>query len=346
MSKLIASGSECLASARRGVDWLLAHQQRDGSWKRLPEAPFDAYYRASWTLGVMGEAAAAERELDFVKSSFMTADGDFVPRENGWYHHVHYSYPNAILLLGAHRLGRYDVAMPALRYLLGQQDPTHGGFYMTRVEPGERGDCNTLTTAMAGIACLAAGRVEAAVKAGDWLQRLVELQPARSERFYTTTGPDGRLRTDYPQEATRWHMVDAEVETQCWYAVGLPFVFALLLHEATAEERYADIARWLLDFQLLCVNPWDGPSSGKGAWGCSILYRLTGEQRFRDIALHVAGNFASRQTPEGWFKGWLYVEPKPGSGEPVLTVRQFESTTEFSLWLALIGENLLARDAD
>ena len=45
------------------------------------------------------------------------------------------------------------------------------------------------------------------------------------------------------------------------------------------EERYAELAQWYLDFQLRCVNPWDKTGMGKGAWGCSILYRLTGEQR-------------------------------------------------------------------
>lgn len=235
---------------------------------------------------------------------------------------------------------------PGLRFLLGQQDPTYGGFYMTLAEPGQRANSNTISTAMAGVALLTTGQTDAARRAGDWLCRLVEMQPAPEERFYTTTKPNGSLRTDYAAEESRWHMVDTKVETQCWYAVGLPFAFAIQLHEATGEKRYADLARWLFQFQQRCVNPWDGPSSGKAAWACSMLYRLMGEPQYRAIALHVAGNFVSRQTSEGWFKGWLYVEPKPGEGQPVLTVRQFESTLEFSQWLGLIGENLLARDPD
>ena len=346
MTEAIKSGTQCIDSARKGVAWLLDHQRPDGSWKYLPNPPLDAYYRAGWTLGLMGEVAAAERALDYVKRNFLAPDGDFTGRENGWYKTVHYPYPNAILVYGAQRLGRYDLAIPGLRFLLSQQDPTYGGFYMARAEPGYRANSNTISTAMAGVACLATGQVEAARKAGDWLCRLVEMQPAPEERFYTTTKPDGSVRTDYSSEESRWHAVEVKVETQCWYAVGLPFAFAILLHQATSEKRYDDLAQWLLDFQLRCVNPWDGPSSGKAAWACSMLYRLTGERRYRDIALHVAGNFISRQTPEGWFKGWLYVPPKSGEGEHVLTVRQFESTLEFSQWLGLIGENLLARDPD
>lgn len=324
--------------------WLLEHQLPDGSWKYLPTQPFDAFYRASWTLGLMGEPAAAERALNYAKNSYLTADGDFEGRENGWYKTVHYPYPNAILVCGAQRLGRYDLAIPGLRFLLSQQDPTYGGFYMTRAEPGQRANSNTISTAMAGITCLGSGRLEEARKAGDWLYRLLEMQPVE-DRFYTTTKTDGSLRTDFPQDESRWHLVDTKVEgIQCWYAVGLPMAFAVQLHEATGEKRYNDLVQRLLDFQLRCVSPWDGPSSGKGAWACGMLYRLTGEERYRDIALRVAGNFMSRQMPGGWFKGWAYVEPKPGDGQPMLTVRQFESTLEFSQWLGLIGENLLARD--
>lgn len=346
MAVSVESGSQCIATARRGVAWLLNHQNLDGSWKSLPEQPLDAFYRASWTLGLMGEAAAAERSLNYVKRQFMNDDGDFLQRENDWYKRVHYLYPNAILVLGAHRLDRYDLAAPGLRFMLNGQDPDHGGFYMHLPAPGEKAPSNTKSTAMCGITCLAMGQWEAAARAGNWLIRLVEMQPAPLERFYTTALPEGSLKTSFAEAESRWHLVDAKEPSQCWYALGLPFAFALLLHEATGEKRYEDLARWFFEFQLRCVNPWDGPSSGKGAWACSMLYRLTGEALYRDIALRVANNFVARQEPEGWFKGWLYVEPPLGSKQSVLTVRQFESTVEFSQWLGLIGKNLLARDPD
>ncbi|MHB1134008.1 MAG: hypothetical protein ACYC4L_16700 [Chloroflexota bacterium] len=346
MEVRIESGTQCIESARRGVAWLLNQQNSDGSWKHLPEPPVDAYYRASWTLGLMGEAAAAERSLNFLKQRFLTPEGDLTLRENAWYHYVHYPYQNGIVVAGAHRLGRFDVAVPALRFMLGLQDPQHGGFYMVLPGQGEKAPSNTKSTAMCGIACLMAGQMEAALRAGDWLNGLVEMQPAPAERFYTTTKPDGSLRTDYGEAEARWHMVEIKEPSQCWYAIGLPFAFAVMLYEATGEKRYADLAQWFHELHLRCVNPWDGSSSGKGAWACSMLYRLTGEQRYREAALHVAGNFVVRQTPEGWFKGWAYVPPAPGADPTLLTVRQFESTLEFGQWLGLIGENLLARDSE
>ncbi len=345
MAEPVGSGTQCLERAKLGLEWLLEQQSLDGSWKPLKEQTFDVFYRAAWTLTTMGARAAAERSLDYVKKHLMTPEGDFVPRAGAWHNHVHYPYASAILLLGAQQMARYEVTAPGMRFLLTQQDPASGGFYMQKAAPGERKPMNSKSTSMAGLACLACGEMDAARRAGDWLSRLIELQPAPGEKFYTTTRADGSLRTDFAPEETRWHMVDMKtMESQCWYALGLPFAFAVQLAEATGEQRYADLTRSLFEIQTSCGAPWDGSSSGKGAWACSMMYRITGEKAYRQIALHTAGNFVVRQTPEGWFKGWFYVEPKPG--EPRVNAQVFETSIEFVLWLGLIGENLLARDAD
>ncbi len=343
--ELIQSGTQAIAAGKRGIAWLLEQQNLDGSWKGLASHPFDAYYRGAWTLGHFGENAAAERLLGFVKREMMTPEGDFVPRAGAWHNSVHYPYSNALLVIGAQQVGRYDISRPGLGFMLSQQDPVWGGFYMGLAKPGERTTMNSKSTAMCGLASLACGDIDSAREAGDWLIRLLELQPALGQSFYTTSKPDGSLRTDFAPEETRWHMVDMKtMDTQCWYALGLPFAFAVRLFEATAAESYMQLAKKLFDIQLACGKPWDGPSSGKGAWACSMLYRITGETRYKEIALHVLSNFASRQQPDGWFRGWAYVEPKPG--EPKVTPLQFETTNEFTLWMGLIGESLLARDAD
>jgi hypothetical protein len=43
-----------------------------------------------------------------------------------------------------------------------------------------------MSTSMAGVACRAAGQTNAAVRAGDCLIRMTEMQPAPDERFYTS----------------------------------------------------------------------------------------------------------------------------------------------------------------
>ena len=75
-----------------------------------------------------------------------------------------------------------------------------------------------MSTAMCGVALLAAGRTEPAVLAGDCLLRMVEMQPA-VERFFTTHDEAGRLQVAFPPEYSLvWRVVGGGVA-----GVGLPW---------------------------------------------------------------------------------------------------------------------------
>ena len=343
----VATERRCVESARRSVQWLLEQQGPDGGWKGLPNAPIDAYYKAGWAFSLMGEAAAAERVLDYVKLHLLQPDGDFVPRGDSWYIDVHYQYANGWFTIGAQKQGRYDVSAPAVQFLLTQQDPDHGGFYAQRASAGQKMRSDTMSSGIAGIACLAAAQIEAARKLAGCFERMIEMQPAPATRFYTTIEPDDTLGTQFPDDEAFWRVIDTSQKDQCWYAVGLPFTFSILLHQATGEERYARLAQWFFDFQSRCVNPWDGGSSGKAGWGCSMLYRITGDPRYREIALRVAQNQMNCQGADGSFR-WgapAGYGSAGGAGEgQALSNDDIDIVSEFTVWLALIGSNLLAHD--
>ena len=343
----VAVEQQCVESARRGVKWLLDQQGPDGSWMALSDAPTDAYYKAGWAFGLMGEAAAAERVLDYVKRCLLRQNGDFSPRGDAWYIDVHYQYINGWFTIGAQKQGRYDISAPAVRFLLTQQDPDHGGFYAQRASAGQKKRSDSMSSGIAGIACLAAGQIEAAKKLAGCFERMIEMQPAPTKRFYTTIEPDGKLGTQFVDDEAFWRVIDAGEKGQCWYAVGLPFTFSILLHQATGDERYSKLAQWFFDFQSRCVNPWDGGSSGKAGWGCSMLYRITGDARYREIALRVAQNQMNCQGADGSFQWGAPAGYGSASGDEegrMLTKDDIDLVSEFTVWLGLIGSNLLARD--
>jgi hypothetical protein len=341
----VALERRCLESARRSVNWLLARQAADGSWKGLPNAPVDAYYKAGWAFGLLGEPAAAERVLDYVKKNLLQPNGDFLPRGDAWSIDVHYQYANAWLTIGSQKLGRYDIAAPAAQFLLTQQDPDHGGFYAQKGSAGQKMRSDTMSSGIAGIACLATGQMAAARKLATCFERIIEMQPKPQSKFYLTIEANGKLGTQFPDDQAVWRVVDTQQKDQTWYAVGLPFTFSLLLHQATGEERYAKLSQWYFDFMSRCINPWDGGSSGKAGWGCSMLYRITGDPRYREIALRVAQNQMNCQGADGSFR-WgapTGYGSAAGAGQAP-TNDDFDIVSEFTVWLALIGSNLLARD--
>jgi hypothetical protein len=258
---------------------------------------------------------------------------------------VHYLYANAYFIIGSMATGRYEIGMPAVQFMLTQQDAEHGGFYTRRTAAGERNLTDTMSAGAAGVACLAAGQMEAARRVADYLAHIAELQPAPEERFFTTIEADGQLGTDVQdEEEAWWRIIETQTENQCWYAVGLPFAFLVRMAEAAGSKgtRFRELAQWYFDFQLSCVDPWDGGSSGKAGWGCSMLYRITGESRYRDIALHIADRFVNNQNADG---SWGSSAEGYGAGEqPELADGDFDGIAESTLWLALISSNILARD--
>jgi hypothetical protein len=165
------------------------------------------------------------------------------------------------------------------------------------------------------------------------------LQPVPNYRFFTAVKADGQLYTDPEDDIDAFlRIIDTKKADQCWFSMGLPFAFLIRLADAANETRYLDLAKWYFNFQQSCIDPWEGYSSGKAGWGCAMLYRITGEACYRDIALHVAESIISRQRTDG---GWLSGK----SNQPGLINTDIDLTAEFTLWLSLISTNVLARDS-
>jgi hypothetical protein len=74
-----------------------------------------------------------------------------------------------------------------------------------------------------------------------------------------------------------------------------------------------------------------------------MLYRMTGEPKYREIALHVADQIARQQDPDGSWLSFRAVGYSRGDVIP-LNDGNLDVTQEYVLWLALIASNLLARD--
>jgi hypothetical protein len=332
---------QCWDCALAGSAWLLDQQCHDGSWRGLPDAHLAAFYKGAWAFAVTGQPAAAQRLLSHVQQRFVTPDGDFAPRVLRVHQVVHYPYINAYLVIGSWLAGRYELAVPALRFLTGQQDAVRGGFHSMSATPDIAGQTDSMSTAAAGVACLTGGRLDLARRSADFLVYLAELQPAPDARFYTALEPDRRLSTQPALDDIWWRVVETGVPNQCWYALGFPFCLLLLMYAAVDEIRYRTVALWYFDQMARCVNPWDGPSSGKAGWGCAMLYRMTGEVRYRDIALHIAGGIAGKQEADGH---WIMARVKGTPMQDGLDSSDFDVTAEYSLWLSLMAAHILARD--
>jgi hypothetical protein len=334
---------ELWACAVKGAGWLAAQQAPDGRWRPLKQPCADAYYKGTWSLSLLGYATQAQRCLSYSVERLLQPDGDVLPRKHLWHREIHYLYANAYFVIGAARLGRYEVLRPTLQFLLSLQQPTSGGFASQPSVENGAVCCDSMSTAAAGLAALAAGRIDAACCAARWLRDLVKAQPQPQTRFLCSTNAEGQPVATFPTQDASWREVRTDQPAQTWYAVGLPFAFLVKLHQATGQRAHLELARWFFDFQERCVDAWTGPSSGKAGWGCAELYRMTGETRYREVALQVGAYIANVQDACG---AWNAEIGQPIGATHTWIPQDFDTTAEFVLWLGEIASNLMARDGD
>lgn len=286
-----------VATARRGVAWMLAQQRADGAFC-APEDGVGGYYKVPSALAVAGEWRAAHRLLTWVAAHHLTHEGDFRAPQRKAHEPIHESWPvyaNAWLIQGAHRVGRWDLSLQGMAFLARWQAP-QGGYY---AREGEDKFLEPVGMAWGGLAALTTGQVAAARLAGDQLVRLVDLQPDPM-RFYYRLDADGTLMTTMAAGAELSYYVDASKTKQIYYNPGIALIFLCHLYRATALECYLQAARTIFAFTTRCAaDVHRFPPSGKLGLGCALLYALTGDAQARQAALNVGAYLVETQGRDG-----------------------------------------------
>ena len=121
-----------------------------------------------------------------------------------------------------------------------------------------------------------------------------------------------------------------EARDQSFFHPGIAAGFLARLHMATGEPEWLDLAREYMrfaegvgeyHFRLL--------RAGKVGWAASVLYTLTGEDKYRDMAVRVGDNLIERQSAEGYWE-W---KAEDGTSAPHNDV-----TAEMVVWLDEISQ--------
>lgn len=339
-NQLVETRNAAREAIDRAVEWLLAQQSSDGSFEPL-DAGLYCYYKSPMALACRGEVEAGVRLTSWIKANALTEQGDLGGRYGRGLMAFNATYPNAWVTCGAHRLGMYDVSYPAIRHLLTLQDPDTGGFY--RVRPDTRpegepspagvytggivpGGQDLLCASMAGLACLATGHVDQAVKAGAFLDRMYNIQPAPSERVYTQAR-NGELITEFPADQAVAFVIDGRETGQNYFQVGIAAAFLARLYQATGTTHYLDLAKSYLDLtDHFGPDRYSVGKSGKVGWGAAYVYRLTGEERYLSIALAVTEALIKLQGTSG---SWVESAPQ---------ATRIEVTSEFITLLTEMQE--------
>ena len=298
----------------KGCGFLLTCQHADGSVGN-PKKGLADYCKVPSAFQVSGESHAASRLCDWIRKHGIMPNGDFGPRppECNLYY---YAYYNCWVILGAARLGQYDLAHRGMNFLMGFHDPESGGFYSSLTERTAKTKQDLWVVSGCGQAALATGRLDVARGVGRWMRQLMRLQPDYPHRFYGVYSRAGGLYTgpDPGEDDLRYVLSNDATRDQYFFNPGIAAGFLARLFQATGEAEWLSLAKEYMvfaeganDYLFTLLR------AGKVGWAASVLYTLTGERKYRDLAIQVGKTLLETQGEDGTWAGEI-----DGSAEMVV----------------------------
>ncbi len=318
------------ATRRSGAEFLLANV---GAAGRVADSdrPRVSYYRVPWALQVCGETGAATRVLDWIERTRLDGSGRFnasVPWDAAANRGVN-SYPETCLAYGAMLLRRFDIARRAMSFASQFQDQDTGGVFMNPEETGSEGRQLLFLTSQYGMSATIAGRMDEAVKAGEWLERLWQAQPELPDRLYTIWTREGGLATTVPPGEDARHYINERNEVrQMHYNGGIAAACLTHLYMATGDERWLNLAREYQRFSMESTErQFEVRQVCKSAWGSGLITLATGDDSYLPWLIRMGDWFTEIQEADGRWSNSAYIEPDP----PL--AHQIEATAEFVVHL-------------
>lgn len=323
-------------SVGRALDWILSHQQRDGSFG--PVETMSHYMVLGAALLYTGHGEAAGRLIRALKARFVTSDGSFDPpevRAGRKSALLERGYAPAWLIYSSHVNLAYDISLRAMPHLLALQDPKGGGMFgsMEDAQLG-KGIVNCAVTCVAGQAALTTGYLGQAVRMADHLvDNLLARNPDLTRRFYPVWDTERGLRTDddAPEGPNMPRVIDRFGTNQHHYLTGMMIGFLTDVYRATGRERYLDGALTVFEFAA-GGSPalYETTLAHKFAWGASWLYRLTENPVHLEAACRVCDYLTAHQERDGSFVHRALVK----SADEWPYSPRLNITAQFALWIS------------
>lgn len=295
----LRNATGCLRAAEQAFSWLKTRLEKEEQWA-VTSLPLSVYYKVPYLFLITGHPEPCRLGLNWIRNNLLTDDGSLlcVPATEGAQTEPAAVRETAWVARTAHFSGRFDISYPVIDFLVSCQGRNTGGVYET-TRGVHAADADARSTACAGLAYLASGRIEAARRAGDFLAQTV-MKQLDSTRFHVRVDAMGQPVTKFPKEnAGHYVLSKARGKTDLSY-LGLPMVFLSRLYLATGEQEWLDAgADYFAVGERYAKDGWSGPGAGTVGWGAATLYDLTRRRFYYDAAEAVSQTIIKRMGPDG-----------------------------------------------
>ena len=305
----------------KGVEYLLKQLSGNGQFGD-PELGVTDYYKVPSAFQVSGETHSANLLIDWIRKNGFKPDGDFGPRpgDNNIYY---YLYFNSWVIIGAQRLGQFDLSQRGMDFLRRFWDTESGGFYSSVIDSSSTTKQDLWVTSGCGQAALYTGHIDIAIGVGTWMKRLMDLQPDYPEKLYTVYSRSKGLHTEIDNsDPIRYLLINATEGDQFFFHPGIAAGFLARLFQATSDKQWLDLSIEYMKFaETASDHLLNLLRAGKVAWAASLLYTLTSKEVYKNLAIKIGANILSQQLEDGSWK--TDVPPEPSN----------DATAEMVVWL-------------
>ena len=310
---------DVVEAAERGGAWLRERIDADGATGGS-DAP-GLYFKVPAALALNGRRGVAARVLDWIADHLLAADGTLKLAAEVERGRPVNTYDRGWLAWGAALCERYDLQQALADDVAAYQDRRTGGFWdSAEARSAQAGLQGAMTAGMAGLALLAAGRIEPARLAARFLDELWDGQASLDDGFNANRqvpadwdGRDGRAPPFYRERTSR-HYVDLHGTAQRPARFGPAIALLVRLHRLTGDRGHLACARRYADLFLrrdtlyLCVE------CHKYLWALCELQQLIPDEEYRNAAANCARYLVASQQADG---SW-HPEASAAGGEPGL----------------------------
>ena len=226
----------------KGCAYLLEKQHDDGSFGS-PDLGVTDYYKVPLAFQVCGQTRAANRLCDWIRRSGIMPNGDFGPRPKEAINDYFYSYYNSWVVIGAHRLGQFDLSLMGMEFLMNFWDPENGGFYSSPTERNAETMEDLWVVSGCAQAALYTGRIDVARGVARWMELLMALQPNYPQQFYPVYSRAQGLQTVSDGNDFRYVLNQDATRDESFYHPGIAGGFLARLYQATGEQEWLVLAK-------------------------------------------------------------------------------------------------------
>ena len=313
-------------SLARGADWLETQMGPDGPIANEENVSYN--HKACWGLYEAGRLKSVFRILDWLMRKARRGPGEYYfPHELTLEKDMQRIYRFLTFGKIAEYLRYEGIANDADRERVCQYQHESGGCFNC-LDGGTPETLEPLNTSFFGQWALAAGMVDKAEKAADWLVELVDsnrkyLKQDTPRFYYVRRVKDGKLVTEFPRNLEANHVIIAQkVKQPCWVS-GTIIALLADVYLATGQEKYLAPALMLAEYERQC-DPgqlfW--PSKCKVAWGMGELYRISGCPEHRMLCANVNRvTFINAQLECGGWPSFHYPLKEDGAWRKVVYAR-------------------------